>query len=214
MASDRPYDDTLAAMQFEMLTIDEEFAGQWVATMRDLVGKQLDHAEFTAERMAALHRWERRRGAAQARLRWKYDGSGTRKRNPELVERDVRAQIAKLRGRLEAARQNTADRRARLEAGTPERPVSPEPHARTNTRARVTPVRDPQGPRRDFDGLEPFLLRMVAECSGLDDLEHATDEEVLRACMVHSHIPETAAQEYVDILNGVDIANQTIRPTS
>jgi hypothetical protein len=203
MASDRlPYDDTLAAMQFEMLTIDEDFAAQWVATMRDLVGKQLDHREFTAQRLDALHRWEHRRRAAQARLRWKYDGSGTRKRKPELVERDVRAQIAKLRERLEAARQNTLDKRARLDAPTTGRPVFPEPHARANTRPRVTPVRDPQGPLRDLDGLEPFLLRMVTECSGLDDLEHATDAEVLRACMVHSHIDQPAAQQYVDILNG------------
>lgn len=202
MGNDRPYDDTLAAMQFEMLTIDEEFAAQWVGTMRDLVGKQLDHAEFTAQRMAALQRWERRRRAAQARLRWKYDGNGTRKRKPELIERDVRAQIAKLRERLDAARQNTADRRARLDAPTTEGPVFPEPHARANTRSRVTRVDDPQGPRRDLDGLEPFLLRMVAECSGLDDLEHATDAEVLRACMVHGHIDQPAAQQYVDILNG------------
>ncbi len=236
---DRPYDDTLAAMQSEMLAIDEDFASDWIGTMRRLVSEKLDHNEFTRQRMAALHLWERRRKAAQDRLRYKYGGTGRRK--PELVARDVRAQLAKVREALDAARERTAETGAHRDGPERERPVSPVPRARINARARVTPVRENfaeaskvehskstrargahttpgqelQVQVRALDTLNPSLLQMVADCTGLDDeLATASDAEVMHACMVHSRIDEAAAQEYVDILNGVDIVNRTILPTS
>lgn len=96
----RSYDDTAAAMQNEMLSIDEEYNEQWFGIMLELVAAKLNPTEFTMERIIARRGWERRRRAAQARLRWKY---AVGKRKGSLIERDVKAQLAQVRKRPEQA---------------------------------------------------------------------------------------------------------------
>lgn len=196
----RPYDDTAAAMQHEMLAIDEEYAEQWVSTMRKLVDDKLDPDTFTKQRMLALRSWERRRKAAQARLRWKY---AIGRRKSSLIERDVKAQLAQLRERLEQAKravaiaQTTGDQ----DAGDP--PVSAAPvHAAPETgdhRDATKPRPARARPVRSLEGVDERLLQLIERETGMNPV--TTSDEELRAFYTRIYMEPTEIDNRLRILN-------------
>lgn len=102
------------AFQLDMLAVDEEFNERWLQTMRELISKELGEPDFTVQRMAALKLWTRDRKRAQARLHWKYDGSG--KRKAKLVERDINRAWDTLEQRVERLKKQHEERAASLAA--------------------------------------------------------------------------------------------------
>lgn len=95
------------ALQLDMLQVDVDYAAQWIDTMTALVGQHLDHEPFTAQRMVALHEWERKRKLAQAKLRYRYD---TNKRPEKLIDTSTREGRQEAREDLKARLQDLADR--------------------------------------------------------------------------------------------------------
>lgn len=179
------------AKQLETLQIDIEFAMQWVATMSELVDRELDDQNFTIQKMAALSEWERLRKRAQKNLHYKYDPF---RRKQQLVERDVKRQLA-------AARQVIEDRRRVLEAliamKAVELPEPPKaPHSRRQSASSKAHVDHP-----GMAVLSESVLAMIR--SDLDGLriETATDQEILHAYSA-AGIPPDAADYYLALING------------
>ncbi|UFS58934.1 hypothetical protein [Subtercola endophyticus] len=185
------------AKQLEMLSIDERSAEQWVNAMLELVSRNLGDEEFTKERMARLHAWEKQRKREQHNLHYKYD---PRRRNPKLVERDTRRQLEVWRRRLDersaqlaaltAATSTEPDRPALMPPETPPAP-QPRPAARERT------------PVRSLDGVSAASIAMISADTGIAELEFATDDEIRREYMIGSGLDAETAQLYVDMLNKV-----------
>jgi hypothetical protein len=115
--------DRVRAKQSEMLDIDERTSARWLETMRALVAEELSDEEFTVRRMAALKSWEKGRKLDQAQLHYRYD---PRRRNPKLVEREVRKQLDKVRekfARLDALSTTEGTGKMRGGLSDPETPA-------------------------------------------------------------------------------------------
>lgn len=189
----------VAAKQAEMLMIDLRAFSRWAESMEALIAERLPDKDFTERRMEALRAWEKERKRAQRNLHYKYD---PRRRDPELIERDIRA----TRNKLAQARVQLDAYTARRQAKASAMPDEVEPTPSKPRRARV------ERPlvRRDLPGLPdlPFLrslagidesvLEAVMEAAGVDDLTTITDDE-LRVAIVERG--SESAQIYIDALN-------------
>lgn len=209
---DRPYDDRTAALQAELVALEERFATQWVETVRGLVAQQLPQAEFTARRMLALKHDLKDRKRALAKLRWKYDATG--RRRPDLVDRDVRRAeglARKIIDDYERDRQAREEQRESPAAKT--RRMNLEASAtRTNPHdtlvdlaatilGRPTPVPVvPAHETRSLDGVHPWCISEVQRASGIEDLAAATDDEIIEGVIRTEGIDRLSARRYVAML--------------
>jgi hypothetical protein len=176
------------AKQSAMLDIDIKHNDQWIATMRALVAEELPDDQFTVKRMAALKAWERGRKRAQVALHYAYD---PRRRNPELVKREMKRQIAKVKADVDAYMQRR-DGKAEPEANTTVSPIE-----------RATPLpKTTAAFQRPLEGINPTTVAMITADTGLD-VAHATDEQIIEAYVSLVGVTAEQAQGYVDVLHPV-----------
>jgi hypothetical protein len=188
----------VAAKQAEMLTIDLLAFSRWADTMEALMGEELSDKDFTERRMEALKAWEKERKRAQRNLHYKYD---PRRRDPQRIERDIRA----IKVKLERARVALEEYKARRNVNVWEEPDD----APTATRKPRTPRVEKPLIRRDLpdlpfvrslSGIDETVIDMVKDAAGIDDLTTVTDDD-LRVALVEHGIPNDATQMYIEALN-------------
>lgn len=211
------------AKQLETLQIDVEFALDWVNTMAALVDRDLDDQEFTLQRMAALHDWERRRKRAQKNLHYKFDPFRRKKR---LVERDVakiladaqrtiairrerlEAEAERLTPRLavdeqtEAVREKLAVIKSRMDQHKPTAPRDhpPSPKRRASVRRSADTLPAPVDRSAIIEQLSDDVRDNYSNFTELD-LATAPDDDI-RDALKSKGIDERAAQYIIDVLNG------------
>jgi len=175
-------DRRVRAKQIAMLELDEIEARQWVETMRDLVTQNLPDREFTVKRMRLLKEREASRRSAQTKLHWRFNA----KRRPDLLERDVRTELAK-------TAEDLAEGLAEMEKQIP-----------TLKRARPVHAREKRAPEprglvrpRDLSRIDPNYLQQVQEMSGMADLSMETDKSIFTAVCKHRRMPERVAIEWL-----------------
>lgn len=210
--------DRVRAKQAEMLEIDEQFAAEWVATMRELFERELSDVDHTAARMAALKDWTRRRSLAAHRLNYKYDPN---RRVHRLIERDTERQLVALKKKLHALGQMLEQRQAaRVEPESPsaepvEDAVPPERAAEQQTPATesapglggvwgtgIEPIND--GPRGLVE-VDDKIIYAIMRDSEIRNPLRATDTEIIEACLRHRVHRETI-RHYVAALNAQSAA--------
>jgi hypothetical protein len=188
----------VAAKQAEMLTIDLLAFSRWADMMEALMGEELSDKDFTERRMEALKAWEKERKRAQRNLHYKYD---PRRRDPQRIERDIRA----IKVKLERARVALEEYKARRNVNVWEEPDD----APTATRKPRTPRVEKPLIRRDLpdlpfvrslSGIDETVIDMVKDAAGIDDLTTVTDDD-LRVALVEHGIPNDATQMYIEALN-------------
>lgn len=174
--------DFARAKQLEMLDIDRDMHARWIATMEALVARDLSDAEFTAERMLRLKRWQRERKRLQHNLHYKYDSS---RRRRGLVERDTEKMLAKMRARLEGL----------VGGRSTEDPAAPEPVA--------PPQQAPAGTSRRHEGYERLseaVQSMIRTDIGGDPRTLTLDE--IRAVYEARGLPPESIDYFVGLVEG------------
>jgi hypothetical protein len=188
----------VAAKQAEMLTIDLLAFSRWADMMEALMGEELSDKDFTERRMEALKAWEKERKRAQRNLHYKYD---PRRRDPQRIERDIRA----IKVKLERARVALEEYKARRNVNVWEEPDD----APTATRKPRTPRVEKPLIRRDLpdlpfvrslSGIDETVIDMVKDAAGIGDLTTVIDDD-LRVALVEHGIPNDATQMYIEALN-------------
>ncbi|MFB2596593.1 hypothetical protein ACEXQE_02260 [Herbiconiux sp. P17] len=173
------------AKQADMVSIDVRFAIRWVTTMQGLVDQELDDKEFTKRRMEELALWTKDRKREGHNIHYRYD---PRRRNPRLVDREVRRMNEKIAGHVaafkELERLAQAPHPVAIEAPRP-------PVARVQKRA-----------SRDLSKVPKAAVEMISKDTGIGELQRASDEAILQAYMTRRRLPRDKAQHYVDLLNG------------
>jgi hypothetical protein len=188
----------VAAKQAEMLTIDLLAFSRWADTMEALMGEELSDKDFTERRMEALRAWEKERKRAQRNLHYKYD---PRRRDPQRIERDIRA----IKAKLERAHVALEDYKTRMGVNVWEEADEAKPTPSKPRRPRVEkPLvrRDlPDLPFvRSLSGIDESVIDMVKDAAGIDDLTTVTDDD-LRVALVEHGIQNDAAQMYIEAMN-------------
>ena len=182
--------DRTRAKQINMLAIDRDMSDRWIAVMEELLARGLSDAEFTTERMLRLKLWQRERKRLQHNLHYKYDVS---RRRTHLVDRDVDAQLAKMRNRLE----ESLDRWAQA---SPEEDDD-ESEAIDDLPAELDASEQPAASTLQGDA----LLARISDDTGISDPVAATDDEIAAA---YFEVPlpgdvTAKAKEIGTILSGV-----------
>jgi hypothetical protein len=173
------------AKQSAMLDIDIKHTDQWIAIMRELVAEELPDDEFTVKRMAALKVWERGRKRAQVALHYAYD---PRRRNPELVKREMKRQLAKTKAQIEAH---------------DARKVPPEDLDALPDAIAPAAVTRAAGFHRDLADVHPATIAMIQNDIGLNP-HTATDAEIVEGYVSILRLTPEDAQGYVDVLKPLD----------
>lgn len=210
----------LRAKQQEQLELDEQYAMDWVATMRTLVAQELADQEFTEQRMDLLKRWEQARKRDQHNLHYKYD---PRRRNPKLVARDIDRQLEavrergkrvnvaltsmKLDGRLAAARpvpehsaarvRRDAIKETKISGRTPDRDLRRLFEVDADRRH----LRSEPAVERDFTHVPQAVLDEILDTTTITDIFSSTDAQLLAALRASGRT-ENQAQAIVDVVNG------------
>ncbi|MCU1598538.1 MAG: hypothetical protein JWQ47_2277 [Glaciihabitans sp.] len=191
-------EDRTHAKQLEMLSIDERYAERWVTTMRGLVARRLGNEAFVAKRMALLHRWEKDRKREQHNLHYKYDPL---RRNPRLVDRDVKTTTAALRARYEEIIELRLEREEDREDVHQVDTLAGETSMGS---AGPTPSKTDKPLVRSLNGISPTIIELVSTDTGITKLQYATDDEVRQAFLRNvTGINDAGIQNYLDMLNGV-----------
>lgn len=160
------------AKQAEMLAVDEDYAEQWLATMRELVARELDDLDFTAARMEALKEWERARKLAQARLRYRYDPKRRPKRLIDATaNRSVPEMKADLKARLDKARKATGPM-------PPKKSLVRDLEAAARLSLKENPVDLVAAGKARTLRAASELLSTVAVKTGIEDLSMASDLDI------------------------------------
>jgi hypothetical protein len=200
--SGRPYDDIEKAHQSATVEVEERFAGERVAFMRKLASKGLGHDEFTTQRMDHLRDWERRRKLAQKRLNNQFDPVH---RKPQLLERDVEKELARLRKRIDAYKTRTKIQHDRADRHTePARPTLGG--GGVGDVSQTDSIPDSPEPRERVRSIEAVDIAAVAQIlreTGMSDyeLERTTDDE-LRAYYRRIYLDEESINARLAALNG------------
>lgn len=175
-------DRRVRAKQIAMLELDEIEARQWVETMRDLVAQNLPDRDFTTERMALLKQREVDRRSAQTALHWRFNA----KRRPDLLERDVRVELAK-------SAEILAEEIIELEQQIPDLEHSKPVHAR----AKRAPEPALRTRPRDLSTIDRNYLQQVQEMSGMADLSMVTDKSIFKAVCKRRRMTEQVAIQWL-----------------
>jgi hypothetical protein len=205
--------DRVRSKQAEMLGIDERFAGEWVATMRELFEQELSDVDHTAARMAALKDWTRRRSLAAHRLNYKYDPA---RRKARLIERDTERQLGAMKEKLHTLGQRFEQQQAArpASAAPTERPVvataaaeqrpgeqTPAVEGATGSGgvwgSGIEPIND--GPRGLLEIDDKFLYAITRDTEIRNPIR-ATDTEIIEACLRKRVHPDTIRM-YIAALN-------------
>jgi len=213
-------EERLRAKQQEQLVLDEQYAMDWVATMRDLVAQRLSDGEFVDRRMELLKRWEKARKRDQHNLHYKYD---PRRRNPKLVERDSRRQLASMEAKAERAQAALADMRLDTRLSNA-RPIPQRPAQRASNpskkelklsprmserelleRMRNRPAESltprPEPIDRDLMGVPQDVLDDILDHTTIINIAVTSDAELLAALLAAGR-DETEARAQIEIING------------
>ncbi len=158
-------DDAALAKRTEMLDIDREMAARWIETMEKLVAQDLEDAEFTTQRMMRLRLWTKERKRRQHNLHYKYD---PKRRRQALVARDTARQ---LEPKIKELRRLLDLRRNGIDPGevTVDRPQVVVPTKPAKPHGYIAP------------DVDETTLALIKRDTGITDLEHATDADILDA---------------------------------